>query len=187
MFYFHYEYIYMNIYLSPSHSFILNLHILVYHYIYNYIAVSFFVSLSLTGLLTFPVPSNVKAENFTLINKTSIVNNVTPFNKSEKLQLEHIFLKTLCKSGLTQLVTNKGRRRMLKHCMGGYDPWDVWVWSLPCVGTIPRHAWVWSLGMCAYDPYHVCDPWVHSGFYKIQLLTSMSVKLTILNNIHVDS
>lgn len=60
------------------------------------------------GLLTFPVPSNVKAENFTLINKTSIVNNVTPFNKSEKLQLEHIFLKTLCKSGLTQLVTNKG-------------------------------------------------------------------------------
>lgn len=60
------------------------------------------------GLLTFPVPSNVKVENFTLINKTSIVNNVTPFNKSEKLQLEHIFLKTLCKSGLTQLVTNKG-------------------------------------------------------------------------------
>uniref|UniRef100_K1Q7J8 Uncharacterized protein n=1 Tax=Magallana gigas TaxID=29159 RepID=K1Q7J8_MAGGI len=60
------------------------------------------------GLLTFPVPSNVKAENFTLVNKTSIANNVTHFNKSEKSQLEHVFLRTLCKSGLKQLVTNKG-------------------------------------------------------------------------------
>lgn len=100
---------------------ILNLHILVSYYIYNYLTVSFFVSISLTGLLTFPVPSNVKAENFTVINKTSIVNNVTHFNKSEKSQLEHIFLRTLCKSGLTQLVA-KGRRSMIKHGICGNDP-----------------------------------------------------------------
>lgn len=107
--------LYMYTYLTPSHSSILNSHILVSHYIYNYLTVSLIASISLTGLLTFPVPSNVKAENFTLVNKTSIANNVTHFNKSEKSQLEHVFLRTLCKSGLKQLVTNKGRRSLLQR------------------------------------------------------------------------
>ena len=65
--------------------------------------------LSLPGLLSFPIPSNVKAENLTLVNKTKIVNSVVAFNKSEKLQIEYALLATLCKSSLKRLVTSKGK------------------------------------------------------------------------------
>lgn len=65
--------------------------------------------LSLPGLLSFPIPSNVKAENLTLVNQTKIVNSVVAFNKSEKLQIEYALLATLCKSNLKRLVTSKGK------------------------------------------------------------------------------
>lgn len=148
----------MYTYLTPSHSSILNSHILVSHYIYNYLAVSLIASISLTGLLTFPVPSNVKAENFTLVNKTSIANNVTHFNKSEKSQLEHVFLRTLCKSGLKQLVTNKGRRSLLQRA-----------WFL----GICRHeskAYVGMIPLCGHAPLAcvgTCDPLIPGVLVKV--------------------
>ena len=64
--------------------------------------------LSLPGLLSFPIPSNVKAENLTLVNQIKIVNSLVAFNKSEKLQIEYALLATLCKSSLKRLVTSKG-------------------------------------------------------------------------------
>ncbi|XP_061197727.1 uncharacterized protein LOC133205857 isoform X2 [Saccostrea echinata] len=60
------------------------------------------------GLLSIPVPPDLKPENLTLVNKTNVVNSVTMFNKSEKLQLEQLFLRTLSKSDPSRLISHKG-------------------------------------------------------------------------------
>ncbi|XP_062589646.1 uncharacterized protein LOC134251269 isoform X2 [Saccostrea cucullata] len=60
------------------------------------------------GVLSIPVPPDIKPENLTIVNKTNVVSSVTAFNKSEKVQLEQLFLRTLSKSDPRKLISHKG-------------------------------------------------------------------------------
>jgi hypothetical protein len=55
-----------------------------------------------------PIPPDIKPENLTLVNKTSIVDSVPAFNKSDKVQLEQVFMRTLTKTEAHELKAYRG-------------------------------------------------------------------------------